>query len=430
MPEPARLSGNTERDRSPSGVPPEASPTSPGPDPVAARSAMVARLEQSGALHPGRVRDALLALPREVLMPQAYVRRSAPGEVPPRWDLLDWAVPQDREELLGLVYGENSVLIQHAGEQILGRTAGSRSGGAITSMSTVMSLTATLLQELDLRPGQRVLDVGTGAGVTAAVACSVCGDAGVVTVDRDSHVADAARARLADLGYRPTAVHGDGERGWPDAGPYDRIFVSFAAPRVPQGLVDQLAVGGRLLMHLTTASPSWPGLAVISRGPDGRVEGELRAVEFAHRPGHGMARIFLDQDLCGRIAAGVGARTRTSRVAPPADTERGLWLAVDHLRGGLVRDFNADALVIGAPECGSWLRVTAGGYRRWKVTTSGPRDIWLEIQDVAARWRAAGEPSTYRLSLGPGGVQTVTAPSGGLSWRLPSRPIAHHAAAQ
>ncbi|WP_063795877.1 methyltransferase domain-containing protein [Streptacidiphilus griseoplanus] len=384
---------------------------------------MVARLEQSGVLHPGRVRDALLALPREVLMPQAYVRRGVPGEVPPRWDLLDWAVPQEREELLGVVYGESSVLIQHDGERILGRTAGSRSGGVMTSMSTVMSLTAALLQQLDLRPGHRVLDVGTGAGVTAAVACHACGDSGMVTLDRDSHVADAARARLADLGYRPTVVQGDGEHGWPDAGPYDRIFVSYAAPRVPQALVDQLATGGRLLMHLTTASPSWPGLAVISRGPDGRVEGELRAVEFAHRAGHGVARIFLDRDFRGRIAAGADARTRTSQVAPPGDTERGLWLAVDHLRGGLVRDFTADALVIGAPVCGSWLRVTPDGHRRWTVTASGRRDIWTEIQDVAARWRAAGEPSTYRLSIGPGGVQTVAAPSGGLSWRLPSRSI-------
>lgn len=60
-------------------------------DPVAAREAMVARLETAGQLRPGTVREALLAIRREVLIPQAYVRRSAPGEDPPRWDLLDWA---------------------------------------------------------------------------------------------------------------------------------------------------------------------------------------------------------------------------------------------------------------------------------------------------------------------------------------------------
>ncbi|MEU8994486.1 methyltransferase [Streptomyces caniferus] len=77
----------------------------------------------------------------------------------------------------------------------------------MTSMSTVMGVTAVLLQQLDLRPGQRMLDIGTGAGVTAATACHVCGDAGVVTLDRDPYVVAAARGRLAVLGLR---AHGGG----------------------------------------------------------------------------------------------------------------------------------------------------------------------------------------------------------------------------
>lgn len=148
---------------------------------------MVARLEASGDLRPGPVRETLLVLRREVLMPQSYVRRSADGEKPRRWDLLDWAVPQDREELQKVLYGGASVLVQRDGEPLLGRASGSRSGASITSMSTVMGVTASLLDELDLRPRQRVLDVGTGAGVTAAVACQVCGDQGVVALDRDRH---------------------------------------------------------------------------------------------------------------------------------------------------------------------------------------------------------------------------------------------------
>ncbi|MFF3513223.1 methyltransferase domain-containing protein [Streptomyces sp. NPDC002573] len=294
------------------------------PDPVAARAEMVAELAGSGALGKGPVRDALLALPREVLIPQAYVRRSAAGEQPPRWDLLDWATPRDREELLAVLYGGGSVLIQHDGEPILGRTRGARSTGSITSMSTVMSVTASLLQELELRWAQRVLDVGTGAGVTAAVACHVCGDAGVVSLDRDRHVVDAARTRLGELGYRPAVVCGAGEEGLPSSAPYDRIFVSFAVPRVPDALVDQLAPGGRLLLHVTTASPSWPGLAVVTREPDGRIAAELRAVEFAHRAGHGMERIVLSRAFLERIAGEPGRTTRRSRTAPPADTARGL----------------------------------------------------------------------------------------------------------
>ncbi|MFF3394773.1 hypothetical protein ACFYW1_28035 [Streptomyces sp. NPDC002669] len=168
-------------------------PLSVAVDPAAARTALVAELEARHGLRPGRpgpVRDALLALPREVLMPQAYVRRSAPGEEPPRWDLLDWSAPQDRPELLGLLHDGGSVLVQHDGEPLVGRAGGTRSGASITSMSTVMGLTTSLLEELELRPGQRALDVGTGAGVTVAVACEICGDRGVVTLDRDRHLTD------------------------------------------------------------------------------------------------------------------------------------------------------------------------------------------------------------------------------------------------
>ncbi|MFH9561247.1 protein-L-isoaspartate O-methyltransferase [Streptomyces globisporus] len=384
---------------------------------AAARAAMVSRLEESGALGPGPVREATLALPRQILMPQAYVRRSAPDETPPRWDLLDFSRPGDRAELLERLHSGDSVSIQHDGEPILGRGPGPRRGGAITAMSSTMSLTADLLQQLDLRPGQRVLDVGTGAGVTAATACFVCGDDGVVTLDIDPHVTAAARERLSALGYRPATVTGDGTTGWATGGPYDRIFLSFAVRHVPQALVEQLAQGGRALMTLGTTSPSWPGLAVIDRQPDGRVEALLRAVEFGHRAGAGFDRLFLSAEFRAQIATADGW-TQRSLLAPPPDTARGLWLALDFLHPGLVRDFGSEDLTIGAPGCRSWMRVRAVGQRRWEVTTSGPRDIWAEVQDAAARWRAAGAPNVFRIHFDADGGQRATSPNGALTLQL------------
>ncbi|MFE9826487.1 protein-L-isoaspartate O-methyltransferase [Streptomyces sp. NPDC005791] len=387
---------------------------------AAARTAMVARLEEAGDLAAGPVREALLALPREILMPQAYVRRSAPDEKPPRWDLLDWARPGDREELLRVLHSGDSVSVQHAGEPLLGRPASPRCGGSMTAMSSTMGMTAGLLDVLDLRRGQRVLDVGTGAAVTAGVMCFVCGDGGVVTLDVDRNVGAAARARLAELGYRPAVVSGDGLAGWPDGALFDRIFVSFAVPRIPPVLVDQLAPGGRALMTLGTSSPSWPGLAVITKTATGKVVAEIRAVEFGHRGGVGFDRLFLSADFRNQITTGEGRWTQRSRLVPPADTERGMWLALDYLHPGLVRHFGADDLTIGAPGCGSWMRARPVGHRRWEVTVDGPRDIWAEIHDVAERWRAAGSPDRFRLVFDEDRGQKVASERGRLSWQLPA----------
>lgn len=178
----------------------------------------------------------------------------------------------------------------------------------------------------------------------------------MVALDRDRHLTQAAAARLADLGFRPEAVCGAGDEGCPARAPFDRIFVSYAVASVPPALVEQLAPGGRLLVHVTSVSPSWPALAVVERTLDGHVQAELRAVEFAHRAGHGLEQIWPTEGFRQRITAEPATWTQRSMLPPPADTDRGLWLAADHLLGGPVRDFGAENLVIGAPGCGSWLR--------------------------------------------------------------------------
>jgi protein-L-isoaspartate O-methyltransferase len=389
-------------------------------DAAAARAAMVARLCEAGDLSPGPVADALLAVPRQLLMPRVYARRSAPDETPPRWELLDWSVPGNRQELLRVLHSGDSVAVQHDGERLLGRTAGGvRSGGAMTAMSSVMGMTAGLLQGLDLRPGQRVLDVGTGAGVTAAVACFVSGEEGVATIDLDEHVSAAAAARLADVGYRPSMVTGNGEAGWPEAAPFDRVFVSFAVPRVPPALVEQLAPQGRMLATVGTNSPSWPGLAVITTTMRGRVVGELPAVEFGHRAGWGWERLFLSAAFCRQMATHEGGTVRGQRLPPPKEA-RGFWMALDHLRSGLVCNVSAEHLQIDAPRCGSWVRVIPDGAGTCSVTAFGPRAIWQEIEEVMAQWREAGEPESYRIEFDADGAQWAVAgcERTTLSWSL------------
>jgi protein-L-isoaspartate(D-aspartate) O-methyltransferase len=100
---------------------------------------------------------------------------------------------------------------------------------------------------LQVKPGQRVLEIGTGSGYQAAVLAELNAD--VYTIEIVEKLAATARAVLQRLGYEKVRVRaGDGYQGWPDAAPFDRIIVTAAPPQVPQPLIDQLKPGGRLVV--------------------------------------------------------------------------------------------------------------------------------------------------------------------------------------
>ncbi len=108
----------------------------------------------------------------------------------------------------------------------------------------LVALTAALL---DLDGSERVLEIGTGSGYQAAVLASMARE--VYSVEIVPGLARQARQRLSDLGYDNVEVHtGNGYRGWPEKAPFDRILVTAAPQRIPQPLVDQLAVGGKLVI--------------------------------------------------------------------------------------------------------------------------------------------------------------------------------------
>ena len=108
-------------------------------------------------------------------------------------------------------------------------------------------IVAAMTAAARLKPGVRVLEIGTRSGYGAAVVSRIAAE--VYTVERVSALAAAAAARLARLGYANVHVReGDGSRGWPEHAPYDAILVTASGPRVPEALLEQLAVGGRLVM--------------------------------------------------------------------------------------------------------------------------------------------------------------------------------------
>ena len=108
-------------------------------------------------------------------------------------------------------------------------------------------IVARTLECLALKPKDRALEIGTGSGYQTALLAELCGQ--VDSIERIPELADAARARLHDMGYANVEVRvADGTLGWPERAPYDAIVVSAAAPRIPQPLLDQLADGGRMVV--------------------------------------------------------------------------------------------------------------------------------------------------------------------------------------
>jgi protein-L-isoaspartate(D-aspartate) O-methyltransferase len=105
---------------------------------------------------------------------------------------------------------------------------------------------AIMTEALALKPGERVLEVGTGSGYQASVLAEL--GVRVFTIERDSDLLSGARRLFERQKYRIASKAGDGTVGWSEFAPFDAIIVTAGAPEVPQPLLDQLADGGRCVI--------------------------------------------------------------------------------------------------------------------------------------------------------------------------------------
>lgn len=109
-------------------------------------------------------------------------------------------------------------------------------------------MVAIMAELLDLEPGQTVLEIGTGCGYHAAVTAELVGPEHVYSVEYHESLADDARRRLAELGYEGISIRaGDGHEGWAEHAPYDRAYMTCAAPEFPDAVVEQVRPGGVVL---------------------------------------------------------------------------------------------------------------------------------------------------------------------------------------
>ena len=140
-------------------------------------------------------------------------------------------------------------------------------------------IVALMTAALELKPGERTLEVGTGSGYAAAVLAEIAGE--VYTIERHKILADTARQRLQNLGYKNIQVlYGDGTLGWPEHAPFDAIIVAAGGPEVPDTLKKQLAIGGRLIIPVGFSLRTQKLLRVRRISEDEYLEEDLGGVRF------------------------------------------------------------------------------------------------------------------------------------------------------
>ena len=139
-------------------------------------------------------------------------------------------------------------------------------------------IVAAMAEALELRPEDKVLEIGAGSGYASAVLSRLARE--VYAVERHPVLARLAAERCRRLGYDNVHVReGDGTLGWPEHAPYDAIAVAAGGPEVPPALLDQLAIGGRLVIPIGE-DPRLQILVRVRRRADGFDREELGAVRF------------------------------------------------------------------------------------------------------------------------------------------------------
>jgi protein-L-isoaspartate(D-aspartate) O-methyltransferase len=201
---------------------------------AAEREAMIERQIASRGIRDPKILEAFRAVPREEFLPKEYA---------------------------DLAYGDHPLPIE-AGQTI--------------SQPYIVAL---MIEAAEIKPGDRVLEVGAGSGYAAAVMSRIASE--VVAIERQPDLVKVAQERMQRLGFdNVRIVEGDGTRGWDTEAPYDAILAAASGSHVPKPWVEQLADGGRIVMPV--GEPNWvQKLIKVTKGPAGKlITEDLGGVRF------------------------------------------------------------------------------------------------------------------------------------------------------
>ena len=362
------------------------------------RAHLVRELDSADVLTDPAWRAPFAAVPRHPFVPYFFVAHpDRPG-----WALVE----EPAEEWLTGVYSLAALVTQVGGDDSNAEAArrGERVDGAPTSSSSAPALMALMLHALDVRNGDRVLEIGTGTGYNAALLSERLGADHVTSVDVDAGLVERARVRLSRLGYAPALAAVDGAKGLPDLAPYDRVVATVGLRVVPTAWIEQTRPGGVILLPLDHFGRGGL-LARLTVVDPARAEGRflpdyggfmpLRANQSD--PAQTILRTVDPDDYEGRTtelpADAVTDSRQPFEFFVALTTIGGGWGSV-----GFTPSDGGAAETWLAQDDGSWVcHVTDGGTHI--VKQGGPRRLWDEIESAHAQWTELGKPARERFGL-------------------------------
>lgn len=307
---------------------------------------------------------------------------------------------QEPQRWAALVYHLTDPLITQVDD---GFVSHDRTGREPTSSISAAGAVLNMLASLDPRPGDRVLEVGTGTGYNAALLSERVGERNVVTVEVDPVLAAEADKRLAAAGYHPEVVCADGTRGHPPGAPFDRLIATASVRRVPPAWLEQVRPDGEIVTPWYSG-PNSLGLIWLRVRRDGTARGWFHGTESfmpvrAHRTTPPGAAVLWQA---------TGADARRTREEPELEglESAGAGLAFRVMVPGVTCYRQPDGWFFATEDATSWADMAGRTAHR-----HGPRDLIAEARDTLAWWRKHNEPSLYDFGI------TVTA-DGQTVWLL------------
>lgn len=362
-----------------------------------ARAALVHQLTEVGALRDPAWRQAVTDVARHVLVPRYFENDSTVG-----WRAVEGTDPSQRDYWLDAVYSDQTLVNDLSDIPGSADDHGSR---VPTGSSSLPGLVVAMLDKLDVRDGQRVLEIGTGSGYSTALLCHRLGSPNVTSLDINPRLIGEARRRLATLGYTPTLNVADGAAGYPDGAPFERIIATCGVTHPPPAWIRQLGAGGRIIAPLDGSREG--ALMVLDKTALDEVTGSFDAMLAFFMP------MREDPDHpWGACGAGTGARGGIAHHGMTDLDPRSLlaeehdwWLFLRlHLPGAtfghmLGTHGQRDAIVIQTPTSSATTTFAPAGDHRWSTTQRGPARLWDTVEAARRNWERLGRPSRTRLGI-------------------------------